>query len=49
MINLLSGGNPIGFLGVGVLFIYWLWLDHQRAKKLSKRLENSCKSILWYD
>lgn len=38
IINLLSGGNPIGFVGVGILFIYWFWLDHQRAKKISKGL-----------
>ncbi|RUR78680.1 hypothetical protein PCC6912_34450 [Chlorogloeopsis fritschii PCC 6912] len=38
IINLLSGADPLGFLGVGVLFIYWLWLDRRRVKKLSQRL-----------
>jgi hypothetical protein len=38
IINLLSGADPLGFLGVGILFIYWLWLDRRWAKKLSQRL-----------
>jgi hypothetical protein len=38
IINLLSGGNPIGVLGVGILFISWWWLDRHRAKQLSKQL-----------
>lgn len=38
IINLLSGANPLGFLGVGALFIYWFWLERQRSKKLSQRL-----------
>lgn len=38
IINLLSGGQPLGFLGVGVLFLYWFWMDYRRGKKLSKKL-----------
>jgi hypothetical protein len=44
IINLLSGGDPLGFLGVAVLFIYWFWLDYRRTKKLSQRLGLSFKS-----
>lgn len=38
IINLLSGGEPLGFLGVAVLFLYWFWVDYQRTKKLSRQL-----------
>ncbi len=38
IINLLSGGNPVGFLGVGVFFIYWLWSDNRRNRLMSQRL-----------
>ncbi len=38
VINLLSGGNAIGILGVGILFIYWLWSDNRRTRQISQRL-----------
>lgn len=38
IINLLSGGNPLGIIGVVTLFIYWLWIDRQRTKRLFKQL-----------
>lgn len=44
IINLLSGGEPLGFLGVGVLFVYWFWLERQRSKKISQRLGLSINS-----
>lgn len=44
IINLLSGGAPLGFLGVGVLFIYWFWLDRRKAKRLSQQLGLSIES-----
>lgn len=44
IINLLSGGEPLGFVGVAVLFLYWFWVDYRRAKKLSKQLGLSVDS-----
>lgn len=38
IINLLSGANPLGFIGVLVLFVYWSWSDNRRNRLISERL-----------
>lgn len=38
IVSLLSAGNPIGFIGVSGLAMFWWWVDRQRTKKASEEL-----------